>query len=249
MSKRIVDNLEVIAEASPQDQMFKSGPDSYFFWGAQGLTAIKRFMSLMSVSTVNTILDFPSGYGRVLRFLRAAFPDAEITACDIDRDAVDFCAKTFETRPVYSTVDMATDPALQTYDLIWCGSLLTHIHARQWPALLKLFSAHLSDSGLLVFTTHGRPNADRLRAKGSESDKLGLSDWAIATILSDYEHFGFGYQDYSGRPGYGVSLTSPSWVCAQVVQTGGLRIAAYLEGGWGGIQDAIACVSDRRPLR
>jgi SAM-dependent methyltransferase len=249
MNKRLEENQEVIAETSPKDQMFKSDPKSYFFWGAQGLETIKRFMSLLAISTVSTVLDFPSGYGRVLRFLRAAYPDAEITACDIDRDGVDFCAKTFNAQPVYSTVDMATVPILQAYDLIWCGSLLTHIHAAQWRELLELFSAHLSDSGALIFTTHGRPNAERLRAKRNVFDKLGLSDWAIATILSDYERCGFGYQNYSAQEGYGVSLSSPSWVCSQVIQTSGLRLVAYQEGGWGGIQDAVACVSERRALR
>jgi len=249
MSKDLEETLDVITETSPKDQMFKSDSNSYFFWGAQGLSTIQRFMSLVSLSTINSILDFPSGYGRVLRFLRAAFPPAEITACDIDRDGVDFCAKTFAARAVYSTVDMVTEPSLESYDLIWCGSLLTHVHATQWGNLLRLFSEHLSDSGLLIFTTHGRPNAERLRTKRNTFDRLGLSDWAIATILSDYERCGFGYQNYTGQEGYGVSLSSPSWVCSQVAQTSGLRLAGYQEGGWGGIQDSIACVSERRALR
>src|SRR4051794_26106944 len=43
-----------------------------------------------NVSDVKRILDLPCGHGRVLRYLKAAFPEAEITACDIMRDGVDF---------------------------------------------------------------------------------------------------------------------------------------------------------------
>jgi len=235
--------------------MYRSGPDYYFFWGAQALATIERFMALANLSQLRTILDFPSGHGRVLRFLRAAFPDAVITACDIDRDAVDFCARTFDARPTYSTADLTSVVLNGTYDLIWCGSLLTHMHASQWDQLLRLFSGHLSESGMLVFTTHSRTNANKLRSKQTN---LGLSDWAVGAVLSDYDEFGFGFQNFSGREGYGISLSSVSWVCSKIDRTGGLRLAAYQEGarippqepvgGWGGMQDAVACVSTHRDI-
>jgi SAM-dependent methyltransferase len=252
MGGRLEPKRDVIQEISPHDVMHKSAPNDYFFWGSEGLATVERFMSLANLSTVKTILDFPSGHGRVLRFLRAAFPDAVITACDIDRDAVDFCARTFDARPVYSTGDLTSVALDGSYDVIWCGSLLTHMHAHQWRDLLDLFSAHLSDSGLLVFTTHGRRLANRLRSKQTT---LGLPDRGVRSILSDYDQFGFGYQNYSGQDGWGISLSSASWVCSQIVQTSALRLAGYQEGarrptrgptaGWGGLQDAVACVSSK----
>ena len=59
----------------------------------------------MDVADVKRILDLPCGHGRVLRYLSAAFPEAEITACDIMREGVDFCASTFGAIPVYSQDD------------------------------------------------------------------------------------------------------------------------------------------------
>jgi SAM-dependent methyltransferase len=232
--------IHVIEEIAPGDVMYKSDPDHYFFWGGQALEAIGRFRALSGSSPIKTILDFPSGHGRVMRFLRSAFPDALITACDVDLDAVDFCARTFDAVPLYSTADLEELHLQGTYDLIWCGSLLTHVHADQWRALLRLFSEHLGQSGLLVLTTHGRHQVERLRIKQST---LGLSDWAAAVIVSDYERVGFGYQNYPGREGYGISLSSPSWVCSQIVQTSGLRLVGYHERGWGQYQDAVACVA------
>jgi SAM-dependent methyltransferase len=232
----------VVKDISPADLMYKSDPDRYFLLGRLAMETIRRFRAVSSSPPVTTILDLPSGHGRVLRYLRAAFPDAVIAACDVDRDAVDFCARSFAAMPIYSTIDIEAIPLQGTYDLIWCGSLFTHIHADQWRALLQLFSAHLSDSGLLVFTSHGRTHADRLRSKRT---KLGLSDWAARAVLSDYEHFGFGYQNYSGQDGYGISISAPSWVCSQIAATRGLRLVAYSEQGWAESQDAVACVHSR----
>jgi len=243
MGNLLEGNPDVIKEISPRDVMYKSDPDRYFLLGSQALETIERFRALTGSSPIKTILDLPSGHGRVLRFLRAAFSDAVIAACDVDRDAVDFCARGFDAQPIYSTVDLGALPLEGTYDLIWCGSLLTHVHADQWRALLRVFSDHLSPSGLLVFTTHGRTHAHRLR---SRQTSLGLSDWAARAIVSDYEHLGFGYQNYANQEGYGISLASPSWVCSQVAQTSGLRLAGYQEQGWAESQDTIACLSGKR---
>jgi hypothetical protein len=57
--------------------------------------------------------------------LRAAFPEAHLTVCDLDRDKVDFCAAQFNATPVYSQEDIRSVSLDQTFDLIWCGSLFT----------------------------------------------------------------------------------------------------------------------------
>src|SRR5437660_10051009 len=49
-----------------------------------------------------SILDFPSGYGRVLRFLRMEFPDSDITAAETDGRALDFCRRSFDVTPFLS---------------------------------------------------------------------------------------------------------------------------------------------------
>ena len=40
-----------------------------------------------------SILDFGCGFGRVLRMLKAAYPEARLTAADVKREGVDFCAR------------------------------------------------------------------------------------------------------------------------------------------------------------
>jgi SAM-dependent methyltransferase len=233
----------LVEEISPRDVMHRSDPDRYFIVGREALETIERFMRLVAIEKPASILDLPCGHGRVLRFLRARFPDASITACDLDTDGVDFCATTFAARPVYSTTDFAKTPLDGEFDLIWCGSLLTHIHADQWRAALRLFADHLRESGLLIFTTHGRCHARRLR---SGQTTLGLSEWGAKTVLSDYEQSGFGFRSYPGQEGYGISISSAPFVCTQVLATPRLRLAGYAERGWSDHQDAVACLKDSR---
>ena len=76
---------------APGDEMIID-ERQYFNVGRSALECIDICLraAQMGVFDVKRILDLPCGHGRVLRYLRAAFPEAEITACDILRDGVDF---------------------------------------------------------------------------------------------------------------------------------------------------------------
>ncbi len=82
----------------------------------------------------------PSGHGRVLRALKAAFPGAHLTACGHRRDGVEFCARVLGATPIVSRENPAEIELEGPYDLIWCGSLLTHMDAARWPGFLDLLS-------------------------------------------------------------------------------------------------------------
>ena len=91
----------------------------------------------------------------MLRFLAQRFPEAEITACEIQRGPVQFCVRTFGAQPAYSSVNLDEVELGKKFDLIWCGSLVTHLNERDIVALFRLFARHLTLGGLAVFTTHG----------------------------------------------------------------------------------------------
>ena len=50
-----------------------------------------------------SIVDFACHYARVLRCLRTALPNGKLYACDIDREAVDFCVKEFDCLALYGS--------------------------------------------------------------------------------------------------------------------------------------------------
>jgi len=103
-------------EISPNDAMQN---EWYHDVGLSSVEVIKGAILTSWLSKVDRVLDLPCGHGRVLRHLRAMFPDIPIDACDLDKDGVDFCASTFGATPVYSTSEELTEVNLpNTYDLI-----------------------------------------------------------------------------------------------------------------------------------
>ncbi len=233
----------VIQEISPNDTMLVPGWQShYFMQGQSALQCIQVAMRAANLTDVRTILDLPCGHGRVMRWLKAAFPGAALTACDLDRDGVDFCAQTFGAIPVYSAEYPESIPLQGPFDLVWCGSLLTHLDQDRWASFLSFFHFVLSVGGLLVFTVHGRQSAHWLRT--GHTDYL-LPD--VPAILRDYDESGFGYQGYRAHThsNYGVSLSSPAWVMNQIMWQPGLRLVHYIEHGWDNHQDVVACMRDQ----
>src|SRR5581483_10052394 len=74
----------VIRRISPRDEMYAGDADHYFGVGRSALRCVRLAMLAAGKQRVCRILDLPSGHGRVLRYLKAAFPEARLTACDLD---------------------------------------------------------------------------------------------------------------------------------------------------------------------
>ena len=67
------------------DTMFQGNAFHYLSVGLSASRCIqKALLSTQVDRAVGTILDFPCGHGRVLRFLRAMFPHSNICAGEID---------------------------------------------------------------------------------------------------------------------------------------------------------------------
>lgn len=230
---------ELIREISPNDRMVTPRhPDAYFLWGDSALRCIRLAMEAVGMETSRSILDFPCGHGRVLRTLRAAFPEASLTACDIDRDGVDFCAETFGAEGVYSNDDLSAIRLREDFDLIWVGSLFTHLPAERWPLFLEFLQQRLGLGGLLVFTVHGPWYAEQIRA--GTSPLGGVSEGALEKMLREYDNAGFGFSEYPNRDSYGLSLSSPTVVTERLETFEQMRLVLYLERGWRGHQDVVA---------
>jgi SAM-dependent methyltransferase len=231
---------------SPRDTMFRwHERDHYFGVGRSAQECIAASLLAARKGDPARILDYGCGYGRVLRVLRDDFPGASITASDVDREAVDFCARTFGASGVYANPDPREIRFEDEFDLIWVGSVFTHIDETAWEALLSVLAAALADDGLLIFTTEGPAIADTLRA--GEHD-FGLAPDAVQSILRDFAESGFGYADYprrdrhdqpsSGR--YGVTVVHPDRA-RTLVQAAGLQVVHFISTGWDNHQDVFAC--------
>ena len=229
----------VESRISYEDGMYKGDGAHYFRVGLDAIRCIEEALAAAHITAVKSILDFPCGYGRVLRFLVRRFPAARVTACELMPDAVRFCAQTFNAVPAQSAYELDTLSLGATYDLIWCGSLVTHLDARRTQALLRFFARHLASGGLLLFTTHGDFVAGRVL---DMADFYGLHRPDIPALIASYRQTGHGYLDYPEQPGYGVSLTAPAWVRAEAQAVGTLREVYFRARGWDEHQDVYGFV-------
>jgi SAM-dependent methyltransferase len=232
---------QVESRISPRDTMYTGDGAHYFKVGLSAMRAVEEAMRGANLSAVGRILDLPCGHGRVLRFLVRRFPQAAFTACDLDRNGVDFCARAFGATPVYSMTDLDALSFGTRFDLIWCGSLITHLDARATRALFRLFARHLAPGGLVLFSAHGDFVARRMPT--GEFDYM-LTGEQVETITGRYAGTGFGYEDYPGQGGYGVALTSPAWIRARIEEVGGLKEVYFAERAWDDHHDVFGYVRE-----
>jgi SAM-dependent methyltransferase len=240
--------LDALAEPPPGveqeiaegDEMYTPGRrDLYFQLGAAALRAVRLALLTAGRGDPARILDFPCGHGRVLRMLKAEFPDAALAAGDLNADGVRFCAQTFGATPIQSGLHPEEVTIDGRFDLVWCGSLLTHLDRDRWPGFFSLLVDALEPGGLLVFTAYGHARAERIR---SRTALHGIGEQGAQKILSEFDRDGFGYADYEGQRLSGMSLTSPAWVCDRIAAAGSLRLIGYTEQGWHGQQDVVSVV-------
>jgi SAM-dependent methyltransferase len=234
----------VIEDIAPGDPFFGAdNPEQYFGSASYALGRIRLALLSGGRSEVSSVLDFASGYGRVLRMIKAAFPAARLTACDIQREAVDFCADTFGATPVYSSADPAEIEIADRFDLIWSGSFFTHIDEAGWSRFLPFLASLLTPGGVLVFTTAGRNVATRMR----RGEHAGLSEDVVGRLIDSYDKTGFGFGAYPGREGngYGLARATPAWVCSKLESIPGLLLGGYSESRGGSLerQDFVSCIS------
>ena len=224
-------------EMSPNDTMKN---EWYFQVGWSAADCVLRGLCAARATHVNRVLDLPCGHGRVLRHLKALFPDAEIDACDLDADGVAFCQNTLGAKGIISDPDLAKAPLAGNYDLIWVGSLFTHTNrdvTQRWMAHL---ASLLSASGIVVATMHGR----WCEHAYATVPYIAKDKWG--NIIKDYRARGYGYASYSREEShdyidsdYGVSLSLPSVTIRDIEAIRSVRIYAYMERGWADHQDVL----------
>jgi SAM-dependent methyltransferase len=229
------EDLEIVREILPNDAMYEFDPSSYFRIGQEALDCIQLALDMAEAGSPRRILDFASGAGRVMRYLKAAYPEAALTACDYHMFQAEFCEQTFGATAVAGDEDPTKIELTGPFDLIWCGSHFGHIDGHRWAGFLELFESVASTGAVVVFTTFGRRIVELLR---SGESLLNLTEDGAAKVLADYDATGFGFQATRFD---GDCVASPAWVCRQLEQVPGFQLLQLREDGWA-FQDVVTCI-------
>lgn len=236
----------IVRTLNPADREYQDDGDwalqHYFEVGEDALRLVIGALISTGRPQPGRILDFPSGSGRVTRHLRAFWPNAEIWAADINHDHLRFCGDRLGVRTMRSVADLTTLKFECKFDVIFCGSLLTHLPESDTQAALRLIGESLSETGIAVVTLHGRHShhVHWHQWKYIDDDSFRLAERAV-------DRNGFGFVNYPaaerarlGSVGrYGVSLVNPSWVMTQLERDPAVRIFGYAERAWDNHQDVV----------
>jgi SAM-dependent methyltransferase len=228
-------NDDMLAAAAKQ-RPIEEAQAIYLDTGARAVALLQSAREIAAQPEPRRILDCPSGYGRVLRHLIGRHRETEFFACDLNREAADFCASEFGAVPIYSVEEPEELVLPAGMDLIWVGSLLTHLSAGDTRAFLDCFDKALGPRGMLAVTFHGYRHIRKLRNRLNDERKAMV----IRGLLRSIALTGHGFYPKSGR--YGGAYATPDWMF-RALRRRGWRLIMYAEGAWGG-QDFAAVIKE-----
>jgi SAM-dependent methyltransferase len=236
-SKLSVHDRVVGTPIDKDDNMRSSGREAHYF--SVGLDALRNVLIAIAsakIQKVGRILDYPSGFGRVTRYLRAAFPDVAIDVGDIWEKAVRQCAASYSAEIISNDWNASSDEK-PAYDIIFCGSLVTHLPENKSVELLDFFSRRLTAGGVAIVSTCGRTNLGREQV--SFNEKVFQTKEKLVALAQLYECGQYAFVDYPGQPGYGRSFIPVSWFQDYVRRNSNCSICGYFEAGWDSNQDVV----------
>ena len=170
------------------------------------------------------------------RYLRAAFPEAELHVGDLWTEATEWTARQFRADIIAGNADFSARFAAR-YDVIFCGSLLTHLPEHLSIKLLDFLTEHLAVGGIALVTACGRKNLEW--EKSHFNAKVFSTPEHLAALTQDYFEGRFAFTPYPGQTDYGRSFTPVSWFHNYVVKRPDLVMTRFSERAWDDNQDVV----------
>ena len=199
---------------------------------------------------VERMLDFGCGYGRVLRAIVQHIEPRRVDVFDVDSQGVEFCADEFGVTGLHFTRpwDWSSVP-FSAYDLIWAGSVFTHLGEAFTREMLDLLRSLLRPGGVLVFSSHGDEAIHRA-ATGFFGDRFKAQ---APRIQADYAARGFCFLPYEDsdfailpfsferRSEFGMTWMSEAYVTELVRDAGNgeLQLVRFIPAAWEHMQDGV----------
>ena len=208
----------------------------YIHVGKSAIRNIEAALGLAgrSFADLEYCLDMACGYGRVLRWLVQLIPPERITACELVDESIRFCHEEFGVEALLSELDLRSMRFPRNYDLIWVGSLFTHLMPGEDIAFLQVLARALNPRGMLLLSTQGPSCLNNIPMYGSMF--RGKTEEFRAQLKAS----GVAYLPYfASNPNYGIALHTPDYLDRALAGATGERVRRfyYAERGWDDHQD------------
>ena len=233
---------------SPDDHMLTADKSAYFRVTESSLINIRDALCAIGVANadVGSVLDFGCGYGRAYRALSYLMPNANLTACDLIADAAQYCANTFGGDWVEAHEDVSRIAFPRKYDVIWLGSVFTHLPEHRWALLLDALSATLNPGGVIVMTMHGARSIFVIETVLLERNPHAIDGNWFADMKKNLPETGFAFapnkpaairhQNNMGmdvtQGEYGFSFNTPGWFADYIGKRSDLEMVDFVPAGW-----------------
>lgn len=206
--------------------------DSYVNVGQQVAGALLSTLSFCQVPMENAkVLDFASGPGRVAYWMKKWQSSFDITASDIDAEAIGWAREHIPTVADFRVNDMAPPLAFadDTFDIIYSVSLFTHLDEVMQDQWLAELARVLKPGGVLITTVHG--TAAQTSCTPDELERIHRKG-----IYFRRDHSGMLKLD--GLPDfYQTTFHTAAYVREHWGEF--LRVEKVIEGGLGGHHDIV----------
>ena len=240
-----IHSLDIKRDVAANDRMMDGDERHYFGVGRSATYVITgaivaRHLHPGGNAPITSILDYGCGYGRVARYLRAMFPRARIAGTDFIAEGVEWCVNHFGYDSITGRIPQ------HTFDLIWVGSVFTHLPEDVVRSIIMELKDALRPGGVLIFTTQGRHAArmvsDTLSQKAPRYpwSTYFLEDEAATRLLHAYEQGHYAFVDYPGKNGYGVAIAPLTWFLNPDLVGPGHTVLSVQERAWDSHQDVVA---------
>lgn len=144
--------------AMHQSNVAITGEDPEYF-ARYKIDELKRLYASRRRPEPKRILDFGCGIGGSVPHLRAAFPDAEITALDVSERSLEIARQRFPTAATYVLDDgQEIDLPDASFDLIFSACVFHHIEADEHARILRRLRRLVSPQGALAIFEHNPLN-------------------------------------------------------------------------------------------
>lgn len=193
---------------------------------AQLLAAVRSHLPAVPVPR---LLDWGCGSARATRFLPALWPGLRPVGCDIDAEAIEWCAAHVAQADFHVTTPYPPLPfADGSFDAVVAASVMTHLTGPMQLRWLEEIRRVLAPSGVFVASVHGPLAATTL----PEADRATLAREGLLDRTRDTRLDGIAPDGYYRATYQTEAYTRREW-------QRGFVIRAYRAGGLNNWQDLV----------